>query len=125
MGDLIHHDQDALSLSMERVKRQRCPSCGHPFKVIHEAKDPYWNRRCEKTVSGFEKGMERLIDELDEMFPDTPIREYLDAKMEALRRGVQLLSKQYDEDEELTLEEECELENIIADVKERNRKHDD
>lgn len=92
---------------------QQCIHCGRK-QAPAETQASFASKYARERFDRFWEELDAAIEDLDEMFPGTPVREYMEHRCERLRRGVTLLRKGLDN--ELTLEEECELQNILNEV---------
>lgn len=103
--------EDAPEFPVPTIDEFPCPNCGMRLEIADDPKGEKYTRQAEEYVEAFEDEFERTIDDLQEMFPDVPIKEYLDQKCENVRRAITLLKKSFDKG--LEFEERCELENIM------------
>lgn len=105
--DSDRHEQE------KEVRRysHTCSYCGEPHIIPRREQSHYWAENIEERLNRLWVELDRVIADLQEMFPSVPIEEYLDARCQRLRRGVNLSRKALDSD--LSLEEECELQNIL------------
>lgn len=97
-----------------RTEEVRCPDCGAYYKFIPDNQEEWHVKRAEDYLQRFDEEFKRTIDDLDEMFPDTPIKEYMEERTKRLKRALDLLKKRIVDDERLSLKEECELDNIMS-----------
>lgn len=90
-----------------------CPDCGMDIRIAPDMKRSDYTQEAKEYIQRFEEGFEKTINDLQEMFPDTPIKEYMDERCENLRKAITLLKRSFDEG--LNFKERCELENIMED----------
>jgi hypothetical protein len=107
-------DADPSFPEPPRTKEVRCPQCNTQYRFIPDNQKEWYVEKTEDYIQRFDEEFERTIDDLDDMFPDTPIKEYMEQRAKKLTRALSLLKKRVVEDERLTLEEECELDNIMS-----------
>lgn len=109
MGSNPYYDEDPDHALPSRY--EKCPNCGHERVFPVESQRRYWAERVGERLDRLWGELEHTIDWLDDLFPSVPIREAIDNRCEELRRAIVLSKKALDN--ELTLEEECELENLM------------
>jgi len=88
-----------------------CSYCGEPHVIPKMGGPRFWADEMKGRLEDLWMELDRAIEDLQDMFPGVPIEEYMEERCRRLRRGVELSKKALDE--ELTLQEECELENIL------------
>jgi len=110
----VFSEEDPPFPEPPRTREVRCPDCGAYYRFIPDNQKEHHVQEARAYVQGFEKEFHRTIDDLQEMFPDTPIKEYMEERAKKLKRALSLLKKRVVEDKKLSLEEECELDNIMS-----------
>lgn len=110
----VVYNEDPPFPEPPRTKEVRCPDCGSYYRFIPDNQEDWYVEKAEDYIQSFDKEFRKTIDDLDEMFPDTPIKEYMEERARKLKRALGLLKKRIVEKKRLTLEEECELDNIMS-----------
>jgi hypothetical protein len=105
--DLKFDIEGARTTFNENIKEVYCPKCRFPVSYIQNKSAFEVHERYDDFMNNVEKIHQELIKELQDFFPDTPIKEYFEMKRMDFIEALNLLTKK----EERTEVDEIKMNN--------------
>lgn len=96
-----------------RVESTECPNCGYEHRFPVKSQSTHVIDHHREIYGRLSEAFQKEINWLDDMFPDVPIREAIQERSKRMQRAIKLTQKALKDD--LSFEEECELNNILSD----------